>query len=101
MEEIEQLEKQRQAQLEEERKRAEQEKNEETPGKYLAAVCIMKRHVLIEPPNIELSIEEKKMILTSPEFLSFVDTSSKFVERALNETYDFMKDYTLGVDVDR
>lgn len=41
------------------------------------------------------------MILTSPEFLSFVDTSSKFVERALNETYDFMKDYTLGVDVDR
>lgn len=74
MEEIEQLEKQRQAQLEEERKRAEQEKNEETP---------------------ELSIEEKKMILTSPEFLSFVDTSSKFVERALNETYDFMKDYTL------
>ncbi|CDS03474.1 hypothetical protein LRAMOSA00876 [Lichtheimia ramosa] len=79
MEEIEQLEKQRQAQLEEERKRAEQEKNEETP---------------------ELSIEEKKMILTSPEFLSFVDTSSKFVERALNETYDFMKDYTLGVDVD-
>lgn len=49
MEEIEQLEKQRQAQLEEERKRAEQEKNEETPGKYLA-VCIMERHVLIESP---------------------------------------------------
>lgn len=49
----------------------------------------------------ELTEEEKKLILTSPEFLQFVDTSSKFVERALNETYDFMKDYTLGIDVDR
>lgn len=50
MEEIEQLEKQRQAQLEEERKRAEQEKNEETPGKYLA-VCIMKRDMCsLNPP---------------------------------------------------
>lgn len=45
--------------------------------------------------------EEKKLILTSPEFINFVDTSTKFVERALNETYDFMKDYTLGIDVNR
>ncbi|KAL1929364.1 hypothetical protein VTP01DRAFT_1502 [Rhizomucor pusillus] len=78
MEEIELLEKQRQAQLEEERKRAEMEKAEEHP---------------------DLTEEEKKLILTSPEFINFVDTSTKFVERALNETYDFMKDYTLGIDV--
>ena len=50
---------------------------------------------------VALSEDEKKLILASPEFLEFVDTSSKFVERALNETYDFMKDYTLGIDVDR
>ncbi|KAG2224343.1 hypothetical protein INT45_006743 [Circinella minor] len=79
MDEIEMLEKEREAELEEERKRAELEKVEEFQA---------------------LSEDEKKLILASPEFLEFIDTSSKFVERALNETYDFMKDYTLGIDVD-
>ncbi|KAI9022707.1 WD40-repeat-containing domain protein [Phycomyces nitens] len=79
VEEFEQEEKQRQAAIEEEKKRAEQEKSEEFR---------------------DLTEEERKMILSTPEFLDFVDTSSKVVERALNEKYDFMKDYTLGVDVE-
>ncbi|ORX59582.1 WD40 repeat-like protein [Hesseltinella vesiculosa] len=80
MEELEIKERERLAQVEEEeRKRAEQEKAEE-------------QHDLTE--------EEKKMIVGAPEFIDFVDTSSKLVERALNEKYDFMKDYTLGVDIE-
>lgn len=49
----------------------------------------------------DLTEEEKKLIVSAPEFIDFVDTSSKMVERALNERYDFMKDYTLGIDIER
>lgn len=52
-------------------------------------------------PSTELSDEERKSIITSHVFLEFVDTSSKIVERALHETYDFMKDYTIGAEVTR
>ncbi|KAI9307248.1 WD40-repeat-containing domain protein [Cunninghamella echinulata] len=79
LDEIELKEKQKQAQLEEERKRAEQEKADEYQ---------------------DLTEDERKLILAAPEFLDFVDNSSKVVERALNEKYDFMKDYTLGVDIE-
>ncbi|KAI9592759.1 WD40-repeat-containing domain protein [Syncephalis fuscata] len=48
----------------------------------------------------DLSEEEKKSILTSDEFIDFVDYSTKVIERALNEKYDFMKDYTLLHDED-
>ncbi|ORX94506.1 WD40 repeat-like protein [Basidiobolus meristosporus CBS 931.73] len=48
----------------------------------------------------ELSDDEKKAIVSSNEFMDFVDQSSKIIERALNEKYDFMVDYTLGHDAD-
>ncbi|KAJ1963792.1 hypothetical protein IWQ62_003108 [Dispira parvispora] len=44
----------------------------------------------------ELSEEEKQAIEQSAEFTDFMDFSSKLVERALNEPYDFMTDYTIG-----
>jgi dynein intermediate chain len=50
---------------------------------------------------LELTEEEAKVIQKSQEFIDFVDTSTKLVERALNEKYDFMKDYTLGIDVEQ
>lgn len=50
---------------------------------------------------IELTEEESKAIQKSQEFAEFVDNSSKLVERALNEKYDFMKDYTLGIDIEK
>ena len=50
---------------------------------------------------IELTEEEAKSIQKTQEFVEFVDLSTKLVERALNEKYDFMKDYTLGVDIER
>lgn len=50
---------------------------------------------------LELTDEEAKSIQKSQEFIEFVDTSTKLVERALSEKYDFMKDYTLGIDVEK
>lgn len=35
-------------------------------------------------------------IFASNEFQTFLDTSSKFVERALNDDYDYLRDYTIG-----
>ncbi|CAG8606043.1 17884_t:CDS:10 [Rhizophagus irregularis] len=48
----------------------------------------------------ELSEEEKKIIFNLPEFRDFIDTSTKYVERAINENYDIMRDYREGEDVD-
>ncbi|KAJ1930004.1 hypothetical protein IWQ60_000668 [Tieghemiomyces parasiticus] len=44
----------------------------------------------------QLSEDEKLTIEQSSEFTDFIDHSSRLVERALNETYDFMTDYTIG-----
>lgn len=55
----------------------------------------------IKKSTIDLTEEEAKNIQKTQEFAEFVDLSSKLVERALNEKYDFMKDYTLGIDVER
>ncbi|KAG0239734.1 hypothetical protein BGW41_007534 [Actinomortierella wolfii] len=46
----------------------------------------------------ELTDEERKAILQSVEFSDFVEHSSKVIERAMSEKYDFMKDYTLGLE---
>ncbi|KAJ2964819.1 hypothetical protein NQZ79_g365 [Umbelopsis isabellina] len=78
MEEVERNERQKQAQLEDEKKQNETAQNEDTR---------------------ELTDEERQAIMTSHTFLDFVDSSSKIVERALHETYDFMKDYTIGAEV--
>ncbi|KAI7906125.1 WD40-repeat-containing domain protein [Cokeromyces recurvatus] len=80
MEEFEAREKQKIAQLEEEIRKAEQEKKQEEIK--------------------DLTEEEAKKIQKSQEFAEFIDISTKLVERALNEKYDFMKDYTLGIDTE-
>jgi dynein intermediate chain len=45
-----------------------------------------------------LTEEEKQSILSSDVFADFVDYSTRVIERALNEKYDFMKDYTVLQD---
>jgi dynein intermediate chain, cytosolic len=47
---------------------------------------------------IELTEEEKTSIVTAPEFVEFIEQSSKFVQRALNDNYDYIRDYTVGTD---
>lgn len=51
-------------------------------------------------PNLELSEEERASILAAPEFLDFVEQSSKIVQRALNDGYDYIRDYTVGAQAD-
>ncbi|KAI8850313.1 WD40-repeat-containing domain protein [Chytridium lagenaria] len=45
-----------------------------------------------------LSEDEKRVILQSEPFSNFFDYSSKLIERALNEKYDILKDYTVSND---
>lgn len=79
--EFEEIERQRKAYEEEEKIKAEIEKKKEAK-------------------LWELSDEEKKIILNSPEFKEFIDLSTKHVERAINENYDFMRDYRADEELD-
>ncbi|KAJ1677417.1 hypothetical protein EV182_006218, partial [Spiromyces aspiralis] len=44
----------------------------------------------------ELTEEEHTIIMSSEEFSSFIERSSRQIERALDEDYDFMTDYSLA-----
>ncbi|TDL23674.1 WD40 repeat-like protein [Rickenella mellea] len=52
----------------------------------------------IEQEIRELTDEERASIFIAPEFLHFVEQSSKIVSRALNDGYDYIRDYTVGAD---
>ncbi|KAI9440509.1 WD40 repeat-like protein [Lactarius indigo] len=52
----------------------------------------------IEEEIRDLTEEEKFSILAAPEFLDFVEQSSKIVQRALNDNYDHIRDYTSGAE---
>ncbi|KAF7973952.1 hypothetical protein HWV62_13910 [Athelia sp. TMB] len=52
----------------------------------------------IEQEIRELTEEERASILAAPEFFDFVDQSSKFIQRALNDNYDAIRDYTIGAE---
>ena len=47
---------------------------------------------------VEMTEEERASIITAPEFLDFVDRSSKILQRALNDGYDYIRDYTVGAE---
>ena len=42
--------------------------------------------------------EEKSSTLAQPEFLDFVEHSTKIIQRALNDNYDYVRDYTIGTE---
>jgi dynein intermediate chain len=52
----------------------------------------------ISRPNTVISEEEQQRILTSDTFHHFLSRSSKIVERALDEDYDVLVDYTQDVE---
>lgn len=52
----------------------------------------------IEADIRDLTEEERMMILGAPEFADFVDNSTKIIQRALNDNYDYIRDYTLGAE---
>ena len=56
----------------------------------------------VEIPNhfftTELTEEERASLYTVPEFIEFLEQSSKIVQRALSDGYDYIRDYTIGAD---
>lgn len=52
----------------------------------------------IEQGLRELTADELGAIYGTSEFVDFVEQSSKVVERALTDSYDYLKDYTLATD---
>lgn len=46
----------------------------------------------------EVSNEQRQAIYAAPDFSSFIEESTKIVQRALNDNYDYIKDYTIGID---
>lgn len=51
-------------------------------------------------PLRHLSDDELNAVTSSNEFLDFVERSSKVIERALDEEYDVLADYALGVEAE-
>ncbi|RXK41479.1 dynein intermediate chain, cytosolic [Tremella mesenterica] len=47
---------------------------------------------------MELSSEQKQAIFHNPDFAVFIDESTRIVQRALSDNYDYIKDYTIGID---
>lgn len=47
---------------------------------------------------LEMTEEEKASIFAVPEFLDFVEHSTKIIQRALNDSYDYVRDYTIGAE---
>jgi dynein intermediate chain len=82
--------------LEEQRMKEEeavrQQVEKEVPG-MVFCVCVW----LI----VVISEEEQQRILTSEPFHDFLSRSSKIVERALDEDYDVLMDYTMDVEANQ
>ncbi|KZW02880.1 dynein intermediate chain [Exidia glandulosa HHB12029] len=51
-----------------------------------------------EEIRAELNEEERAMIFSAPEFIDFVEQSSKILQRALSDGYDYIRDYTVGAE---
>lgn len=46
----------------------------------------------------ELSEDQRQAIYAAPDFSSFIEESTKIVQRALSDNYDYIKDYTIGIE---
>jgi dynein intermediate chain len=51
-----------------------------------------------ELTRAELSADQRQAIFAAPDFSSFIEESSRIVQRALSDGYDYIKDYTIGLD---
>jgi len=46
--------------------------------------------------GIELSDAETAALLNAPDFQRFLENSGKVMQRAMNDSYDYTKDYAMG-----
>lgn len=89
--------------IEEERKRLEKEVEEERVRGEFSLFLSVERDGREGSPSLllvdtELTEDQRAQIESAPEFLEFVESSSKIVQRALSDGYDYIRDYTLGAD---
>ncbi|CAD6572335.1 MAG: hypothetical protein TREMPRED_000502 [Tremellales sp. Tagirdzhanova-0007] len=48
----------------------------------------------------DLTTEQRQVIFAAPDFSAFIEESTRIVQRALSDGYDYIKNYTVGVDGD-
>lgn len=48
--------------------------------------------------HADLTSEQKQAIFTAPDFSAFIEASTRIAQRALSDGYDYVKDYTIGLD---
>jgi len=48
--------------------------------------------------SAELSEDQRQAIYAAPDFSAFIEESTKIVQRALSDGYDYIRDYTIGID---
>ena len=83
----------REKELEQEIVMLDKEIEEEIRGKLVLLEVELDTHECTE-----MTEEEKFSIFSAPEFLDFVEQSTKVVQRALNDSYDYVRDYTIGAE---
>lgn len=81
--------------LEDQSEKLDQEIAQEIRGKHFLSIISKK---VLQQAFAELTDEERSSIFAAPEFLDFVEQSSKIVQRALNDGYDYIRDYTIGTE---
>jgi dynein intermediate chain len=52
----------------------------------------------VKMESVDLSNEQKQAIYAAPAFTAFIEESTRIVQRALSDNYDYIKDYTIGMD---
>ena len=85
----------RDKELEEESIQLDKEIEQEIRGKCSSNRVNDESLILI---GVEMTEEEKHSVFTAPEFLEFLEQSTKIVQRALNDNYDYTRDYTIGTE---
>ncbi|CAG8568573.1 1319_t:CDS:10 [Paraglomus occultum] len=82
--------------IEKELEKQEQRRREQLEEENARAEAARKRAARAR----DIGEDQRKKIMQSSEFVEFVEHSTKIIERALNDEYDFLKDYSNTQDED-
>jgi hypothetical protein len=60
--------------------------------------CGLTQRSCFRTTNTDLSEEERQQIFSAADFGQFVEHSSKIIQRALSDAYDYTTDYRIDLD---
>jgi hypothetical protein len=63
---------------------------------FLLETLIISRETTLM--SLALSEDQRQAIYAAPDFSAFIEESTKIVQRALSDGYDYIRDYTIGID---